>query len=44
MQTPVDTVAIAYKGVEGTPAWLMIPILLLVLLGIVLARREKRNK
>ncbi|MGW7081389.1 hypothetical protein [Streptomyces sp. NPDC054866] len=44
MQTPVDTVAIAYKGVESVPTWLMIPILLLVLLGLVLVRREKRNK
>ncbi|WP_371525427.1 hypothetical protein OG302_04125 [Streptomyces sp. NBC_01283] len=44
MQVPDDMAAIAYKGVESTPTWLMIPILLLIVIGILLAWRESRNK
>ncbi|MFI6092945.1 hypothetical protein [Streptomyces sp. NPDC051218] len=44
MQTSVDVVAIAYKGVGSMPTWLMIPVLILVVLGIVLGWRQKRNR
>ncbi|MEV8314567.1 hypothetical protein AB0Q95_10385 [Streptomyces sp. NPDC059900] len=38
-----DMTAIAYKGVESTPTWLVIPLVLLSVLGIALAWRKGRN-
>ncbi|MEV2251704.1 hypothetical protein AB0I94_14190 [Streptomyces sp. NPDC050147] len=44
MQTPDDMAAIAYKGLESAPTWLLIVVLLLAALGIVLALRDKRKR
>ncbi|MFG2650715.1 hypothetical protein [Streptomyces sp. NPDC048436] len=44
MQVSDGVGAIAYKGVDSTPPWLVIPLVLLTVLGIALAWQRGRNQ
>jgi hypothetical protein len=44
MQVSHGVGAIAYKGVDSTPSWLIIPLVLLTVLGIALAWQKGRNE